>query len=994
MSILDGAEHNELISIKLTPINIISPEDDKRAYDLRVTVEGGEQVDLIIWKESPAAKIDWEDENWYKLNNVLLKQWSDTIELNATKKTRAERISSDHESTHSGLEQEGSEDQSPLQQPEFTISETLEWLQTESQYSEQVEITKIVEEQSPQTESLELLQPIRTALDTLGIDELYEHQHRALTAARDRSNVVLASDTASGKSLPYQILACEKAITENSTTLYVSPTRSLINDQANKFQDFIQEMDRAGPLSAEVYAGDTPKWRRRQIRQSEPNIVLMTPEIIHRSLLPWNKKLWDWFFRRLDTVIIDEVHEFRGIFGSHMGLVCRRLNRLASSHGSSPQYFCCSATIGNPKEHASNVSNKSVDNFVAIDEDTSGRGARHWLLYNPPYKQRSESTSPPSPEYPDNWGTIRKKVLARDNYTCTKCGIRGGRVSPVTLHAHHILAVGKGGSHEKSNLMTLCSKCHSEEPGHSISTSNPNSVKTTQEVKQERERKSHRPVTLQLFVELVKRGHQTLVFEKTRQGTEERAIAASNRFKKFGEYEIAERIEPYHAALPDEARTEIESGLQTGEIRGIWATSALELGVDIGGLDAVVLSGHPGTTIELFQRSGRAGRGMDDCLVLLVASRNPLDQYCISNPENIFDESPGQATTDPANPAITPDHLLSAADELPLREGDEIHFGAQQRSVISSLTKQKKLERVQDQGQIKWHCEVEDPQYSMDLRGISDREFSLIDQTRDAEISSLSLREALQDCHPNAIHTLQKQKYRVETFDDEEDRILLSEYNGSEFTQALSDESITVEETIKEYQPDSPREAKVGLAEVTYRNQVNEYLVKQNPQDEHPEKRLISQDLPSFELQTEALYMTIPRRIKRRAQKMTRIDHPFLCGIHGVEHLLTSLFPLEILCEKGDIGGLSMTSHPATDQGTIFVYDNISGGVGLSKTGFSRIEDLLNRAYNVVINCNCEQGCPSCIHSSRCRNGNMALHKDLTILMLEWLKIPEERQYI
>lgn len=872
------------------------------------------------------------------------------------------------------------------------IDETLEWLKEESSYNNQLTYCREVSSQSATTVEATLSAPIRAALEAKGINGLYQHQKQALNAAQQGEHVVLATATASGKSLPYRILACERALSSNSTTLYIAPTRALINDQAKAFEEFIESLETDTSVSVGVYTGETSKQERRRIRREQPDVLLMTPELVHMSLLPWGSRLWDWCLRSLGTIVLDEVHEFRGIFGSHAGLIFRRLNRLTEQHGGSPQYFCCSATIGNPAEHAGEVTGMSADQFEVIETDTSGRGARHWLLYNPPYKT-TDGTKPPSNEYPDNWDSLRRKSFARDNYRCQKCGIRGGHVSPVQFQAHHIIPVGRGGSHDPANLITLCTACHADQPGHELTTESKN-VHTAQEVIQMRERRSHRPIALQLFVELVAHGHQTLVFATARQEAEQYAVAATNKLKRLDQRDLAQRVTTYHAALSSTDRKAIENGLRSGEIRGAWSTNALELGVDIGGLDVVLLMGHPGTTMNLFQQAGRAGRGKDDALVLLVGSPNPLDQYYLSNPNQVFEEQPGNAVINPKNERIFPGHVLCAADESSISVDDERHLGSALRSVVPDLEASNELERCQTDEGLTWQSVPSDPQQSMNLRAIPERQFALVDDARGEKLGSLSLRDAIHDCHPNAVYTQLKQKYRVKQFEDEQDQILLTEFDGNEFTQALPTESITVHRTLKERTPPELRDVKVGLAEVTYRSQVDEYLVKEGPTDEEPERLSIEEPLPPFELETKAMYLTIPRHMRRRAGKMANVDHPELCGLHGIEHLLTSLFPLEVLCQRGDIGGYSDTNHTATGRGTIFIYDTMPGGVGLAKKGYELVEQLLERAYQTIIDCECQGGCPTCIHSARCRSGNMALHKDLTTLMLEWTGVANTRQYL
>lgn len=984
------------MSTYVRTIDKLDSTSEEVAFHFKARTIDKEEVHLYIWDDSPAVEIEWAIDNWYELSGVRRKQFGDIIELNAVADTEAYKL----ESKEGVLESTGGsnplipQDSDKSTPADFTVGETLEWLREESKYSQQIKKTKSIPEQSAKTREASLLPRIQDALEDLGIDELYHHQHKALNAARDGSNLVLASDTASGKSIPYQIHACETALKNNATSLYIAPYKALINDQAESFDRLINGMDLTTSLSAEVYTGDVPQWKKKRIRQSRPNILLMTPEQVHNSLLAWHDQIWDWFFSRLSTVIIDEVHEFRGTFGSHIGHVCRRLNRLATQYSSDPQYFCCSATIGNPKKHASNITDEPTDSFVTIQQDTSERGTRHWLLYNPPYKLESD-TEPPGPDYPDNWGELRKEVLARDRYTCTNCGLRGGRYSPVTFHVDHILPAGRGGAHTKANLRTLCTECHDKRPGHSISTKRPTSAKTAQEVKQERERQSHRTVALQLFIELVSRGHQTVVFEKTRQNTETYAEAASSELTKYNQEQIAESIRPYHSHLPNDIRENIESGLQSGKIRGVWATSALEVGVDIGGLDAVILSGHPGTTMELFQRAGRAGRGNEDCLVLFVASGDPLDQYCISNPKSIFNESPGNATSNTENPEILDDHILSAADELPLTESEKGYSLSNYRSKMLSFEQQGQLTRTEAEKGLVWECEVNDPQESVDLRGISDWDFNLVTDSGGSELdTSLSLREAIRDCHPDAIYMLNKQKYKVSKFDSDSEEIHLTEYDGPEFTQALPEENIIIENIIEERQPESFKDVSVGVAEVKYTSEIREYLLKESHSDTNPEKRPIRKQLPAFELDTEAIYLTIPNTIRQRAEKMAKLDHPFLSGLHGVEHLLLSLFPLEVLCEKDDVSGLSLTSHPQTGTGTIFIYDNIPGGIGLARTAFEEIESLLERSHDLVTQCGCDHGCPSCIHSSGCQVGNRALHKGLTTLTIEWMNAAGKRIYL
>ncbi len=873
-----------------------------------------------------------------------------------------------------------------------SIEETLDWLRTESSHEGHIAHEHKQSGKDAQfADTIPVSDSVISAASTRGITSPYRHQNQALEAAQDGDHVVLATETASGKSLPYTLLALERAVTEQLTTLYIAPTKALINDQAENFRQFASEISGESTPSVGVYTGDTPDEVRRHHRRMPPDVLLMTPELVHTSLLPYHNR-WNGFLNQLGTIVIDEVHEFRGLFGSHTGLVFRRLNRLLESYNQDPTYFCCSATIGNPINHASNVTGQPASQFALIDTDTSSRGRRFWLLYNPPFKQRdSDTTDSEYGEYPDNWDERRQRVYRRDGHQCTSCGKLGGVNGSAELHAHHIVSPANGGTHTLSNLRTLCASCHSSEHDHpvgrkSLPTDDTNQPSVPGEVRAGYERKSNHPISIRLFTELVARSHQTLVFTGSRQGAARYTTAAANRLEEMNLNDLAAKVMAYHAALPDADREAIEQGLRDGEVRGVWSTNALELGIDVGGLDAITIDGHPGTNMSLFQQTGRAGRGEEDCLILFVARPSPLDQFCISHPSAIFDELPAEAKINTENTELLEDHVVAAADEKPLRISDEANFGGSFPAIVSDLTDGQRLTRSTDDQGIHWNSTEADTQYNMALRGEFGTEYTLIDQTRDAEIGELTFPDVLRDCHPDAIYSHRKLNYQVEDFDETRTQITLRQIeNESRYTRPLFDQSVTVPKITDIKSLPNENKAEIGFAEMVYHEELEGYLQFRYPGDEDPTEHSIEESLPDYRLRTNGLFITLPSSLEDRIREMINSQEGVLAGIHAIEHALRSMFPLSVLCSSNDITGLSVVNHDTTDGPTIFILDNVPGGAGLTESGYAQIEYLLTQTRDLINSCDCASGCPSCIHLESCRSRNRVLKKELALFALNKL---------
>ncbi|MFB6101941.1 MAG: DEAD/DEAH box helicase [Haloplanus sp.] len=726
---------------------------------------------------------------------------------------------------------------------------------------------------------------LAAALDERGIDRLYRHQVDAIEAVREGRDVVLATPTASGKSLAYTVPAFERAMDHGGRTLYLGPQNALIADQADSLDSLARDLGFGSRVSVATYTGRLSQAEKRDVRDRRPTVVLSNPDMLHYGLLPHGHRLWEWLFSSLDLVVVDEIHTYRGVFGSHVSLVLRRLARLCERFGSDPQFVCCSATIGNPVDHAARLTGRPEDGFTLVDEDTSGRGPRHWLLWNPP-------------AYEGDQGSGR--------------------------------------------------------------------------------RRSSHVETKRLFADLVSAGHQTLAFTRARQTAERYATESADALRDRGEPGLAGRIEAYQAALPDDRRRDIEDGLHDGRVTGVWSTSALELGVDVGGLDAVLLDGYPGTRMSTFQRAGRAGRGDDAALVGLVAGEDQLDQYLMANPDDLFDGEPEHATVDPENDHLLPDHVAAAAAENWLSVDDDAHFGDGVSDIVTDLEAAGRLERRETAEGTRWlHTGDRSPQHDTALRSIDDREVDLL---ADGDvIATLGLGDALRDAHPGAVYHHQGQSYEVTDLDLDRDVAELQTTWADYYTRVLTEKSITVEReratTALAARPDTA----VTLADVTVTEQVTGYERRDAKRGETLGRELL--DLPETTLETTALYVTVPTDVEEEMRAIGDFDG----GIHAAEHGLISLFPLHLLCDRRDVGGLSTPYHPHTDASTVFVYDGYPGGVGLARGGYERIEPLLARTGRLIDDCGCADGCPACVQSPHCGNANEPLAPEPAVHLLESL---------
>jgi DEAD/DEAH box helicase domain-containing protein len=728
---------------------------------------------------------------------------------------------------------------------------------------------------------------LSSALSSRGIDRLYRHQAAAVRAVRDGDDVVVATPTASGKSLAYAVPAVERAMAEGARTLYLAPQNALIADQTEWLDGLARDLGFGSRVSVASYTGRLSRTEKESVRDRRPTVLTTNPDMLHYGLLPHARRLWSWLFGSLETVVIDEMHRYRGVFGSHVALLLRRLARLCDRFGSDPQFVCCSATIGNPVEHAARLTGRPTEGFALVDDDASGRGPRDWVLWNPPER-----------------------------------------------------AGGTG-----------------------------------------RRRSSH-VETERLFVDLVERGVQTLAFTRARQTAERYATESADRLRERGARERASGVVAYQAALGDDRRREIETGLHDGSVAGVWSTSALELGVDVGGLDAVLLDGYPGTRMATFQRAGRAGRGTDPALVVLVGGEDQLDQYVLSNPGTLFDGDAERATLDPENEHLLPDHLASAAAENWLSPADADRFGDPFDDAVATLEAEGRIERRDTDDGVRWtHAGDGSPQQATPLRRAGDRQVDLL---ADGDVvATLALGDAFRDAHPGAVYHHQGQSYEVVELDLDRDVARLSPTWADYYTRVRTEKSITVDADRASTPLSGHPEAAVHLADVTVTERVTGYERRDAERGETLGTEPV--DLPPTTLSTTALYFAVPPDVETSMREVGDLPG----GIHAAEHGLISLLPLELLCDRADVGGLSTPHHDHTGRSTVFVYDGHPGGVGIVRGAYGRIGRLLDRTGTMIADCDCADGCPACVQSPHCGNANEPLTKAPAVCLLDAIADPE-----
>ena len=719
-----------------------------------------------------------------------------------------------------------------------------------------------------------LVKDLQDCLDEHGLLPLYTHQADAVNSARQGRNVMVSTSSASGKTLCYNIAVAEALLTEpGSRALYLFPTKALAQDQLRGLRElFSPEL-----LEVEEFAtfdGDTPRAERAEIRR-RARVVLTNPDMLHIGILP-NHHQWSRLLKRLRYVVVDEAHAYRGVFGSHVACVLRRLRRLCNLYGSNPQFICCSATIANPGEHAERLVGLP---FEVVDNDGSPHGGKDFVFWNPPIIDEARS-------------------------------------------------VRRSANSEATNLLT----------------------------------------------ELVSHNIHTLTFARTRRLTELIYNYSRHRLAEISPA-LVNKIKPYRAGYLPQERRQIEQELFTGQLLGVVATTALELGIDIGDLEATVLTGYPGSIASTWQQAGRSGRGRDQSLSFLIGLDNPLDQYFMRHPESFFQKGVENALVNPDNPYILGAHLLCAAWELPLTNEDDKFFG------LALSRERTELERqgiLRERGG-RWYLSptIAYPAQSINIRSTFRENFALIDTSTDSLLETVEASVAFFQIHPGAIYLHQGESYLVTELDLTNRTAYAEPTTASYYTQA---KDITDLHIVKVTHSRSCQQAKVYLGEVEVTTTVVGFRKKAQFTEEVIGEEPL--DLPPQHFPTIALWFDLPNETIAR---LVEAQLDFAGGLHAAEHAAIAVLPLFALCDRNDIGGVSTPSHPDTGRAQIFIYDAYPGGIGIAEKGFSLVEELWQATLKAITECPCQEGCPSCIQSPKCGNNNKPLDKKAAQLLLEGL---------
>ena len=698
---------------------------------------------------------------------------------------------------------------------------------------------------------------VADALHGCGVDSLYAHQAEAFEAARE-GHVIVTTGTASGKSLAFNLPVLHTlAADPRARALYLYPTKALAQDQARGLHALGARF-----LRPSIYDGDTPREERRAVR-SRANLILTNPDMLHVGILP-NHRSWGDMLSNLAWVVVDEAHAYRGVFGSHVANVLRRLRRLANAYGTEPRFVLTSATIANPVELAERLTGLDVR---LVDRDGAPRAERQVAMWNPPLLD--EAT--------------------------------GARASALS------------------------------EAAEILST-------------------------------LVQEGARTICFLKSRRGIELILRFTRLKLEDAGRGDLAERIAPYRAGYTPPQRREIERRLAEGELLAVVATDALELGIDIGDLDAAVCVTFPGTVASLRQMWGRAGRRRTG-LALYIAGDDALDQFFCRHPHDFLDRAVESAILDHESEDIHRQHLRAAAYEMPLSDDDAGTLGPRWRAHAEGLVSTGELRdragRFLPRG-------PGFPAAEMSLRSASPDSVGVVEVERGELIGSVEGARAHDTLHPGAVYLHMGQAYEVEELNLSTGRALVRPFAGDWYTQPKK-ETETFVETLLDRREVLGVELSYGMVSVS-----EEVIAFQKKRiSDHEVLDLLPVDLPERHFHTQALWYIVP-------EDLLGDDFPLsllMGSLHAAEHGQIAVLPLIAMCDRWDIGGLSTNFHPQTGRPTIFVYDGHPGGIGLTRQGFHAFETLVADARRLIEECPCRRGCPSCVQSPKCGNLNEPLDK-------------------
>lgn len=703
-----------------------------------------------------------------------------------------------------------------------------------------------------------------------GVTRPWLHQARFAELAHRGTNVVVATGTSSGKSLAYQLpILTELAHDETACAIYITPTKALGSDQLTTLRRISDAVPELSGIHPAPYDGDTPPESRRSIRDTT-RFALVTPDMLNASILP-NHPRWARLLRRLRYVMIDECHVYRGVFGSGMSAVIRRLRRLCARYGSHPVFLLASATAADPARHAADLVGADV---TAITEDGAPAGRCTVVLWEP-------------------------------------CGNTASTRRPASTEAAEIMSA------------------------------------------------------------LIAEGARTLTFARSRRGAEVVALRAREELGLMGRGDLAGRVAPYRAGYLAEDRRRLERDLDSGRLLGVATTSALELGIDVGALDAVVMAGYPGTIASFRQQAGRAGRRGQESLVVLVGRDDPMDTYLIHHPDRLLRHPLERTAFDPHNPHVLAGQVLSAVAEAPLTDAEVDAWGV--RGIVDSLTAAGEL-RHRRRG---WFLSPSTDAPPVPLRDGAD-EVLIVDGTDGRVLGTVDTGRAPAQVHPGAVYFHQADSYVVDSLDLDGAVAVVRPEDPDYSTSATSTTSVRILGELDRMRPSPGLDIARLDVEVTTR--VTGFITR------GLDGRILAEaplDMPTQVLSTRAVAYTVDPAVLA-AMGIEADEIPG--ALHAAEHAAIGLLPLLATCDRWDLGGLSTSAHPQTGLPTVFVYDGHPGGAGFADRGYQAFTQWIGATGDAVRSCPCEAGCPSCVQSPKCGNGNHPLDKHGAIRLLSGIE--------
>ncbi|MCH5277796.1 MAG: DEAD/DEAH box helicase [Desulfovibrionaceae bacterium] len=707
---------------------------------------------------------------------------------------------------------------------------------------------------------------IREVLDRAGIGALYSHQARAVDLIRAGRDVVVTTPTASGKTLIYNLPLVERCLQDpEARGLYLFPLKALAQDQRAAFERLTAHWPRDARPRVALYDGDSSDHTRRKVRKDPPSVLITNPEMLHLGILPHHER-WTTFLASLAFVVLDEAHTYRGVLGSHMAQVLRRLERVCLRYNARPVRIVCTATVGNPRELGRALLGERGDGgrLESITESGSPQGRRHVVFLDP-------------------------------------------EESPSTM-------------------------------------------------------------AIRLLQAALARELRTIVYCRSRRMTELIGLWAAD---KAGPYR--NRISAYRAGFLPEERRDIEARMASGELLAVVSTSALELGIDIGGLDLCILVGYPGSIMATLQRGGRVGRQRQESAVLLLAGEDALDQYFIHNPDQFFQRPPEKAVLNPDNEVVLARHLECAAAEMPLREGEIWLQSPAARAAVAGLERKGLLLRTADG--LSWLAARKRPQRDVDLRG-SGASFQIEDPDGTV-IGHVDAHQALRETHPGAVYLHRGRSHVIQELDPGARRVRAVPQSVNWHTRVRTSKATKI---LDVYASGQAFAAPVAFGRLRVTERISGYERRLNGS-----LRLLDiqpLELPPQIFETEGLWFVVPDPFREELED--RLLH-FMGSIHALEHVSIGLMPLLVMADRNDFGGISIPMHSQLGAPAVFVYDGLPGGAGLTRSAFPLLEDLFRAVEHTLATCPCETGCPSCTHSPKCGSGNRPLDKAGALFLISRL---------